>query len=73
MVKRPFDALHMFLNKNVKVGIKAGKEFEGKLITFDVHMNLVLTQVKDQDGKEAPMVFVRGDSVVYILPLEPIQ
>ena len=73
MVKRPFDALHMFLNKTVKVGIKAGKEFEGKLLTFDVHMNLVLSQAKDQDGKEAQMVFIRGDSVVFILPLEEVH
>jgi small nuclear ribonucleoprotein len=55
------------------VGIKGNKEFTGKMDSFDVHMNIILLNatVKEGEGeKEFKSIFLRGDSVIYISPVE---
>jgi small nuclear ribonucleoprotein len=71
--KRPFDLLNRSVDKNVTVGIKGGKEFTGKMESFDVHMNIILVNASFKDGeskKEFKNIFIRGDSVIYISPVE---
>lgn len=68
--KRPFDVFNAGLNKNVLVGIKGGKEFRGKLTSFDIHMNLTLEDAEELINGEAKRkigtTLIRGDSVVYL-------
>jgi len=70
--KRPFDVLNGSLNNTVIVGLKGGIELRGTMVSYDVHMNLVLEkaeQLKDGEVKRGiGTVLVRGDSVVYISP-----
>ena len=71
--KRPFDLLNKSIDKKVVVGIKGNKEFVGKMDSFDVHMNIILLNatVKEGEGeKEFKSIFLRGDSVIYISPVE---
>lgn len=57
---RPLDSLNEFKERIVLVDIKdSDRLLEGKLISFDIHINLVL-EIK---GKRR---FVRGERVVYI-------
>ena len=70
--KRPFDLLNSSLNKNVIIGLKGGVEFTGMMVSYDVHMNLVLNNaeqlVNGETKRKLGTVLVRGDSVVYISP-----
>ncbi len=70
--KRPFDILNSSLNNTVVVGLKGGTEMRGLMVSYDVHMNLVLEkaeQLKDGEVKRGVgTVLLRGDSVVYISP-----
>ncbi|VVB58808.1 Putative snRNP Sm-like protein [Candidatus Anstonella stagnisolia] len=70
--KRPFDILNNALNNNVVVGLKGGIEVRGLMVSYDVHMNIVLEkaeQLKDGEVKRGlGTVLLRGDSVVYISP-----
>ena len=70
--KRPFDILNSSLNNTVVVGLKGGSEMRGLMVSYDVHMNLVLEkaeQLKDGEVKRGiGTVLLRGDSVVYISP-----
>ena len=72
--KRPFDLLNSSLNKNVIIGLKAGMEFTGMMVSYDVHMNLVLNNAEQLVGgdvkRKLGTVLVRGDSVVYISPAQ---
>ena len=77
VVKRPFDLLNNSIGKTVKVGMKAGKVATGKLLAFDIHMNLVLEnctleELENGETKKTQLnqVFVRGDSLVYLSPQE---
>ncbi len=69
--KRPFDFLNSSVTKNVIVGLKEGHIVRGLMLSYDVHMNIVLEkaemlsetgEVKRGLGK----VLLRGDSIIYV-------
>ena len=70
--KRPFDTLNNALNNTVMVGMKGGYEFRGIMVTYDVHMNVVLEKAEQFVNGEVKRgigtIFIRGDSVTYISP-----
>jgi small nuclear ribonucleoprotein len=69
---RPLDVLGKSLNSQVLIKLKGGKEFRGVLNSFDMHMNLVLSEAEELDGGESStglgVVLIRGDNIVYISP-----
>ena len=73
--KRPFDVLNASLNKSVVVGLKENQVIRGLMISYDVHMNIVLEKAEllteDSEVKKGlGKVLLRGDSIVYISPTE---
>jgi len=70
--KRPFDVLNSSLNNNVLIRLKGGLELRGTMVSYDVHMNLVLENCEHlEDGevkRKIGTVLLRGDSVVFISP-----
>jgi small nuclear ribonucleoprotein len=72
MSNRPFDLLNSALNKEVIVVLKGNQQVRGKLVAFDVHMNLNLenaAQIIDGEMKtNFGKLLVRGDSVIMISP-----
>jgi len=66
---KPMDALGDLLEKDVLVKTKNGMEISGKLKAFDMHVNIVLTDVKytekDTEKKFSKM-FIRGDTIILI-------
>ena len=50
--KRPFDVLNNALNNNVLVALKNKKELRGTLVSFDVHMNIVLENAEELEEGE---------------------
>lgn len=70
--KRPFDVLNTSLNNTVIIGMKGNYEMRGKMISYDIHMNIVLEKAEQLVNGEVKRgigtVLLRGDSVVYISP-----
>ncbi len=70
--RRPFDLLNGALNNNVVVGLKGHREIRGLMVSYDVHMNIVLEKAEELEAGEVKRgigtILVRGDSVVYISP-----
>ena len=69
---RPLDALNNARNKRVIVELKNGKQFLGKLVAFDIHINVVLDDAEEHvEGtmkRKLGNVFIRGDTIIFISP-----
>jgi len=71
-IERPLDLLNNSKGKEVLVHLKGDKQFVGTLIAFDIHINLVLDNVKQMENgeitKSLGLTFLRGDTIIYISP-----
>ncbi|MEK6861578.1 MAG: LSm family protein [Nanoarchaeota archaeon] len=69
---RPLDALNASRGKRVIVELKNGKQFIGRLVAFDIHINTVLDEAEERENNELKRkigrVFIRGDTIVFISP-----
>ena len=67
---RPLDALNDARGKNVIVELKNNKQYVGKLKSFDIHINTVLTDVEEKvDGevkRKLGTLFIRGDTIIFL-------
>ena len=74
MAERPLDVIHRSLDKDVLVLLKRGGEFRGRLIGYDIHLNVVLADASlISDGEEVKRygkIVIRGDNVLAISPVE---
>ncbi len=73
-INRPLDVINQSKGKKIQVELKNGKVYRGVLVAWDVHPNLVLTDAEEvkPDGSTEKLqwVFLRGDMVAVIKPLE---
>jgi len=71
-IERPLDLLNTSKGKEVLVRLKSDKEFVGTLLAFDIHINLVMDNVKEMENgsqkKSLGLTFLRGDTIIYISP-----
>ncbi len=71
-IERPLDLLNNSKGKEVLVHLKGDKQFVGTLLAFDIHINLVLDNVKEMQNNELKkswgLTFLRGDTIIYISP-----
>ena len=67
---RPLDALNKARDKRIIVELKNNKQFIGKLVSFDIHINIVLDDVEERMNGEMVRklntVFIRGDTITII-------
>ena len=72
MSGRPFDFLIDSIVKEVLINLKENMTVRGKLVAFDVHMNLVLEKAETLENNEPKTKYgklmVRGDNVLMISP-----
>jgi len=71
-IERPLDLLNQSRGKEVLVQLKGDKQFVGKLVAFDIHINVVLDNAKEVEGGEVKksigLTFLRGDTIIFISP-----
>jgi small nuclear ribonucleoprotein len=69
---RPLDLLNAARDKRVIIELKNGRQFAGKLVAFDIHINCVLDDAEEMDNGEIKRkigkVFLRGDTIILISP-----
>jgi len=67
---RPLDALNESRNKRLIVELKNGRKYTGKLVSFDIHINVVLENAEEYEGNELKRklgrIFIRGDTIILI-------
>jgi small nuclear ribonucleoprotein (snRNP)-like protein len=71
-IERPLDLLNHSKGREVLVSLKGDKQFVGTLLAFDIHINLVLDNIKEMhDGeikRNLGLTFLRGDTIIFISP-----
>jgi small nuclear ribonucleoprotein (snRNP)-like protein len=71
-IERPLDLLNNSKGQEVLVTLKGDKQFVGTLLAFDIHINLVLENVKEMENNEIKrnlgLTFLRGDTIIFISP-----
>ena len=79
VIERPLDLLNQSKGKKVLVFLKGDKTISGTLVTFDIHINLVMDNTElienilitpeySKKNKKLGLIFVRGDVISYISP-----
>lgn len=72
VITRPLDLLNNSKGQEVWVHLKGGSQFVGTLMAFDIHINLVLDNVKQMENGEVKknlgLTFLRGDTIIFISP-----
>ena len=71
-IERPLDLLNNSKGQEVLVSLKGNQQFGGTLLAFDIHINLVLDNVKEMENNEIKrnlgLTFLRGDTIIFISP-----
>ncbi len=71
-IERPLDLLNQSKQKEILIHLKGDRQFVGKLLAFDIHINLVLDNTKELEKGEVKrnigLAFIRGDTIIYISP-----
>lgn len=71
-IERPLDLLNSSKGKEIIVQLKSGKQLVGTLLAFDIHINVVIDNAKEMENgqmlKSYGLVFLRGDTIVFISP-----
>jgi small nuclear ribonucleoprotein len=71
--ERPFDLLNKMLGKQMMVRLKGGTHIRGTLVSFDIHMNLVIHDAEEvEDGAAKAKIgtlLLRGGNIIYVSPV----
>lgn len=65
----PLDVLEKSVNQKLSLLLKDGRSLEGKLSGYDEYMNMVLSDVEEDNGetkRKLGTVILRGNNVVSI-------
>lgn len=73
-VSRPLDLLNSSKDRRIMVELKNGRQFMGRLLAFDIHINVALDDVEEiAEGttkRRLGKAFLRGDTIILISPAE---
>jgi small nuclear ribonucleoprotein (snRNP)-like protein len=61
MIDRPLDALSLFKGKEITITYKDKSTDIGKLLCFDIHINLAIEDVFNHK-----IIFIKGDEILKI-------
>jgi len=76
-IERPLDLLNSSKGKEILVNLKNDKQLVGKLLAFDIHVNIVLDNTKEIQNNEIKrnigLTFLRGDTIIFISPASSVE
>lgn len=72
-INAPIDLIKQSLGREVYVKCRYGRELKGKLHAYDLHLNLMMSDVEETVNKTTKknmeLIFVRGDLVILLSPI----
>ncbi|MGC8547897.1 MAG: LSM domain-containing protein [Candidatus Micrarchaeia archaeon] len=73
MQERPFDLLNKSVGQSILVRLKNGASIRGKLVSFDMHMNMVMEDAEELDTNgttksKLGTILLRGGNIFFLSP-----
>ena len=75
-LEEPLDLLRLALSQQIYIKMRNNRDIKGKLISYDTHLNMILTDAEEtfweSDKKEVrrlPSVYLRGDGIILVSPV----
>lgn len=71
--KRPLDVLNYAKNKKVVVYLKNKTTIRGILQALDIHLNMWLNDAEiqsDDKNQKYGKILIRGDTIIFVSPIE---
>ncbi|MBD3252399.1 small nuclear ribonucleoprotein [Candidatus Pacearchaeota archaeon] len=75
-IERPLDVLNNAKGKEVLVQLKNNRQMVGTLLAFDMHINIAIDNAKEilgDEKKNLGLIFLKGDSVIFISPANVVD
>lgn len=63
---RPFDSLVNCIGEQITIQTKEGVIYAGDLVSFDIHLNIVLENVSENNESLEGKVLIRGDTIAIV-------
>lgn len=71
--ERPFDLLNKMVGQKVLVRLKNNVDIRGQMVSFDVHMNVVIDNAEELEGSELKTklgtILLRGGNILFLSPV----
>ncbi|MEM3227862.1 MAG: LSm family protein [Candidatus Micrarchaeaceae archaeon] len=71
--ERPFDLLNKMVGQKILVRLKNNVDIRGQMVSFDIHMNIVIDNAEELDGSELKAklgtILLRGGNILFISPV----
>ncbi|MGC8478638.1 MAG: LSM domain-containing protein [Candidatus Micrarchaeia archaeon] len=71
--ERPFDLLNKMIGQKILIRLKNGADIRGQMVSFDIHMNIVIDNAEELDGSELKAklgtILLRGGNILFISPV----
>ncbi len=71
--ERPFDLLNKMIGQKILIRLKNGIDIRGQMVSFDIHMNIVMDNAEELDGSELKAklgtILLRGGNILFISPV----
>lgn len=75
-LEEPLDLLRLALSQQIYIKMRNNRDIKGKLISYDTHLNMILTDAEEisHEGdkktvRRLPSVYLRGDGIILVSPL----
>ena len=71
--ERPFDLLNKMIGQKILIRLKNGIDIRGQMVSFDVHMNVVIDNAEELEGSELKTklgtILLRGGNILFLSPV----
>jgi small nuclear ribonucleoprotein len=71
--ERPFDLLNKMIGQKILVRLKNSIDIRGQMVSFDIHMNIVIDNAEELEGSELKAklgtILLRGGNILFISPV----
>jgi U6 snRNA-associated Sm-like protein LSm3 len=75
-LEEPLDLLRLSISQRIFIKTRNSRDIKGKLISYDTHLNMILTDAEEtfwendkKHQRRLDSVYLRGDGIILVSPI----